>query len=43
MMFANEQAWRSDDEIRAGLREIWPAMQTASSAASARRACCPAA
>ena len=26
-MFANEQAWRSETEIRAGLREIWQAMQ----------------
>ena len=26
-MFANEHAWRSDDEIRDGLREIWRAMQ----------------
>src|SRR5690349_14998269 len=28
LMFANEQAWRSPDEIRAGLREIWSAMQS---------------
>jgi len=27
MMFENEQAWRSADEVRAGLREIWTAMQ----------------
>jgi L-serine dehydratase len=28
LMFENEKAWRSDDEIRAGLREIWRAMQS---------------
>ncbi|HVR81774.1 MAG TPA: L-serine ammonia-lyase [Luteimonas sp.] len=28
LMFANEQVWRSDDEIRAGLRELWAAMQS---------------
>jgi len=28
LMFANEQVWRSADEIRAGLREIWRAMQS---------------
>ena len=27
LMFANEKAWRSEDEIREGLREIWNAMQ----------------
>ena len=27
MMFANEQAWRTPDEILAGLRELWRAMQ----------------
>jgi len=27
MMFENEQAWRPPDEIRAGLRELWDAMQ----------------
>ena len=27
LMFANEKAWRSEDEIRAGLRELWRAMQ----------------
>jgi L-serine dehydratase len=27
LMFANEHAWRSGTEIRAGLREIWQAMQ----------------
>src|SRR5687767_6636967 len=27
MMFANEHAWRSDSEIREGLRELWTAMQ----------------
>ncbi|WP_066097331.1 L-serine ammonia-lyase [Xanthomonas massiliensis] len=27
MMFENEQAWRSPEAIRAGLREIWEAMQ----------------
>jgi L-serine dehydratase len=27
LMFANEHAWRSGTEIRAGLREIWTAMQ----------------
>lgn len=28
LMFANEMAWRSEDEIRDGLREIWKAMQS---------------
>src|SRR5687768_10290033 len=28
LMFANEKVWRSEDEIRAGLREIWAAMQS---------------
>jgi L-serine dehydratase len=28
LMFENEKAWRSEDEIRAGLREIWSAMQS---------------
>ena len=28
VMFANEQAWRTPDEIRAGLRELWRAMQS---------------
>ena len=28
LMFANEQVWRSEDEIRAGLRELWAAMQS---------------
>ncbi len=28
LMFANEQVWRSQDEIRAGLRELWAAMQS---------------
>ena len=28
LMFANEQSWRSADEIRAGLRELWAAMQS---------------
>jgi L-serine dehydratase len=28
LMFENEKAWRSEDEIRAGLREIWQAMQS---------------
>ncbi len=28
IMFANETAWRSPDEIRSGLREIWAAMQS---------------
>lgn len=28
LMFANERAWRSDDEIKEGLREIWKAMQS---------------
>jgi len=28
LMFANEKAWRSDDEIRSGLRDIWKAMQS---------------
>ena len=27
LMFANEHAWRDDDEIRQGLRELWSAMQ----------------
>jgi L-serine dehydratase len=27
LMFANEHAWRSSDEIRQNLREIWTAMQ----------------
>ena len=27
MMFANEQAWRTPDEILGGLRELWRAMQ----------------
>ncbi len=27
IMFANEQVWRSADEVRDGLREIWQAMQ----------------
>jgi L-serine dehydratase len=27
VMFANERAWRSDEEIRAGLLNIWNAMQ----------------
>ena len=27
VMFENERAWRSDDEIRAGLLNIWSAMQ----------------
>ena len=27
LMFENEKVWRSEDEIRAGLREIWKAMQ----------------
>lgn len=28
LMFENEKSWRSEDEIRAGLREIWSAMQS---------------
>jgi L-serine dehydratase len=28
LMFENEKSWRSEDEIRAGLREIWNAMQS---------------
>lgn len=28
LMFANEKAWRSEDEIREGLRDIWKAMQS---------------
>ena len=28
LMFANEQSWRSAEEIRAGLRELWAAMQS---------------
>jgi L-serine dehydratase len=27
LMFANEQAWRGEEEIRDGLRELWLAMQ----------------
>ena len=27
LMFANEKAWRSETEIRSGLRELWQAMQ----------------
>ncbi len=27
LMFANERAWRSEEEIRGGLRELWQAMQ----------------
>ncbi|MCI4568701.1 L-serine ammonia-lyase [Lysobacter sp. CFH 32150] len=27
LMFANEQAWRTPDEIREGLRELWTAFQ----------------
>ncbi len=27
LMFENEKAWRSEDEIREGLRELWQAMQ----------------
>ncbi len=27
LMFENEKAWRSEDDIRAGLRAIWSAMQ----------------
>jgi L-serine dehydratase len=27
LMFENEQAWRSADEIRSGLRQLWQAMQ----------------
>ena len=28
LMFANEQVWRSDEEIRVGMRELWSAMQS---------------
>ncbi len=28
LMFANEQAWRSDEEIHRNLRDIWAAMQS---------------
>jgi L-serine dehydratase len=28
VMFANEHAWRNDEEIREGLRELWLAMQS---------------
>ena len=28
LMFANEMSWRSEDEVKAGLREIWNAMQS---------------
>jgi L-serine dehydratase len=27
LMFQNERTWRSDEDIRAGLRELWQAMQ----------------
>jgi len=27
LMFENEKVWRTEDEIRAGLRELWSAMQ----------------
>lgn len=27
LMFENEKSWRSEDQIRAGLRQIWTAMQ----------------
>jgi L-serine dehydratase len=28
LMFENEKSWRSEDQIKAGLREIWTAMQS---------------
>ncbi|HVI58225.1 MAG TPA: L-serine ammonia-lyase [Luteimonas sp.] len=28
LMMANERSWRSEEEVRAGLREIWDAMQS---------------
>src|SRR3546814_1001758 len=28
LMMANEKSWRSEDEIKAGLREIWEAMRS---------------
>ena len=28
LMFENEKSWRSEDEVKAGLREIWNAMQS---------------
>ena len=28
LMFENEKSWRSEEEIKAGLREIWTAMQS---------------
>src|SRR5687768_13775454 len=28
LMFENEKVWRSEEEIRAGLRELWSAMQS---------------
>ena len=28
LMFANEKAWRGEEQIRAGLRELWNAMQS---------------
>ncbi|MEP6908023.1 MAG: L-serine ammonia-lyase [Pseudoxanthomonas sp.] len=28
LMFENEKSWRSEDEVKAGLREIWTAMQS---------------
>ncbi|RYZ73247.1 MAG: L-serine ammonia-lyase, partial [Lysobacteraceae bacterium] len=28
MMFENEKVWRGEEEVRAGLREIWDAMQS---------------
>ena len=44
LMFENEKVWRSEDEIRAGLREICGRRcRAACSAASARAARCPAA
>jgi anthranilate/para-aminobenzoate synthase component I/L-serine deaminase len=43
LMLENERAWRSDDEVIAGLRELWTAMQDCVAAVSARPAPCPAA
>ena len=42
LMLANESVWRSEAETRAALQRIWDVMRGASSAASPRKACCPA-
>lgn len=43
LMLENEKAWRTEDEIRAGLLEIWGSCSPASRAACPARASCPAA